>query len=109
MVDEDGLHVTPGRGRFIPTPPNSLFVYGRVNARDQVSSDVTSQQIKTWERMLLIYSEPMLICTGSKIGNIITLLFAMELGIHDQFRRDQNIFCLEEVSFVLFLKHYHQV
>ena len=35
-VDEEGLHVAPGCGRYVPTPPNSVYVYGRVRARDQV-------------------------------------------------------------------------
>ena len=36
VLDEDGLHAEQGWGRFISTPPNSTFVYGRIKARDQV-------------------------------------------------------------------------
>jgi len=35
VVDEEGLHVVPGCGSYVPTLPNSTFVYGRVKARDQ--------------------------------------------------------------------------
>lgn len=36
VVDEDGLHVTQGIGRFVPTPCHSDFVYGKIRARDRV-------------------------------------------------------------------------
>ena len=36
VKDEDGLHVTQGSGRYVSTPPNAPYVYGRVAARDQV-------------------------------------------------------------------------
>ncbi|KAI2810458.1 hypothetical protein BLOT_001619 [Blomia tropicalis] len=33
VMDEDGLHVTQGSGRFVSCPPNSSFVFGAVNQR----------------------------------------------------------------------------
>lgn len=36
VVDEKGVQVEKGWGRFISTPRNSTYVYGRVKARDQV-------------------------------------------------------------------------
>lgn len=35
LKDEEGLHLTQGSGRFIPTPANASYVYGRVEARDR--------------------------------------------------------------------------
>jgi len=35
VKDEDGLHLTQGAGKFIPTPPNAPYVYNRVAARDR--------------------------------------------------------------------------
>lgn len=40
VVDEDGLHITQGVGRFIPTPAFPEHVYGRVKARDQARAFV---------------------------------------------------------------------
>ena len=37
VKDEEGLHLTQGAGKFIPTPPNAPYVYGRVAARVMVS------------------------------------------------------------------------
>ena len=37
VKDEEGLHLTQGAGKFIPTPPNAPYVYGRVAARDLVT------------------------------------------------------------------------
>lgn len=36
VVDDEGIHTQQGQGRYIPTPPNAHYVYGRVAARDQV-------------------------------------------------------------------------
>lgn len=38
VKDEDGLHLTQGAGKFIPTPPNAPYVYNRVAARDRVNT-----------------------------------------------------------------------
>jgi len=35
VLDEDGLHMTQGIGRFVPNPANSEYVFGRVKFRDQ--------------------------------------------------------------------------
>lgn len=41
VVLEDGeLRVTQGAGRFVPTPPNCQYLYGRVEARDKVRAPV---------------------------------------------------------------------
>jgi len=40
VLDEDGLHITQGVGRFVPTPPNAEFVYGRIRNRDRINKPV---------------------------------------------------------------------
>lgn len=37
---EGSVYATPSSGRFVPTPPNSVYVYGRVEARDMVINDL---------------------------------------------------------------------
>lgn len=36
-VDEEGLHVTQGSGRFVSAPPGSEFVYGRIREREKLN------------------------------------------------------------------------
>ncbi|CAG0910724.1 unnamed protein product, partial [Cyprideis torosa] len=36
VVDEGDVKVTQGAGRFIPTPPNSPFVYWRIREREKL-------------------------------------------------------------------------
>ena len=45
VKDEEGLHLTQGAGRFVPTPPNAPYVYGRVAARDQVLLNLLSDLV----------------------------------------------------------------
>ncbi|KAI0233543.1 Dihydropyrimidinase, partial [Lamellibrachia satsuma] len=37
VIDEDGLHITQGVGRFIPNPANSEFVYGKIRTRTEAN------------------------------------------------------------------------
>lgn len=37
VVDSGELNVEQGAGRYVPCPPNSVYIYGRVEARDLVS------------------------------------------------------------------------
>jgi len=41
VLDEEGLHLTQGAGKFVPTPANAPYVYGRVASRDEVSDCMT--------------------------------------------------------------------
>lgn len=38
-LDEDGLHVTQGSGRFVPTPCHAPYVYGRYEYRMEASTE----------------------------------------------------------------------
>ncbi|GFR76214.1 dihydropyrimidinase [Elysia marginata] len=40
VMDEGQLKVTQGLGRFVPTPPNSQYVYGRIDAREKAKEPV---------------------------------------------------------------------
>ncbi|ELT95974.1 hypothetical protein CAPTEDRAFT_148750 [Capitella teleta] len=44
VLDEDGLHVTQGNGRFVSNPCNAEFVYGRINNRDELIKPVGVQR-----------------------------------------------------------------
>ena len=46
VLDEEGVHAEQGWGRYIPAKPNSTFVYGRVQARDQVYNCLVNQLTK---------------------------------------------------------------
>lgn len=35
-LDEDGLHISQGVGRFVPTPGNGDYMFGRIRGRDKV-------------------------------------------------------------------------
>lgn len=39
VLDGDGLHLTQGVGRFVPTPCHAEYVYGRIDPRDEVGSN----------------------------------------------------------------------
>lgn len=40
VMDEGQLKVTQGLGRFVPTPPNSQYVYGRISRREKAKEPV---------------------------------------------------------------------
>ncbi|KAK3742135.1 hypothetical protein RRG08_008537 [Elysia crispata] len=40
VMDEGQLKVTQGLGRFVPTPPNSQYVYGRIDTREKAKEPV---------------------------------------------------------------------
>lgn len=36
VLDEEGLHITQGAGRFLPTPPNAQYVYRVIERREKL-------------------------------------------------------------------------
>lgn len=46
VLESGELNVEQGAGRYVHCPPNSVYVYGRVQARDQVRFSVVSKVSK---------------------------------------------------------------
>jgi len=86
VLDEDGLHVVQGAGRFISTPPLAPHVFSRLHARD-----LNLAPIKVDRSGVVIDTKPAIIAGDSRNGSATPKAAPLQIDTKvTQFRAEQG-------------------